>query len=54
MGLDQQNTLQGFQFCLEAGVDGLEFDVHLSADGLVVVQYDCHLNRHITCDGSDA
>lgn len=51
-GLHPQNTMRGFQFCLDAGVDGIEFDVHLSADGHVVVQHDYHLNRHITRDGS--
>lgn len=47
-GLHPQNTLRGFQFCLESGVDGIEFDVHLSRDGHVVVQHDYLLNRRIT------
>lgn len=51
-GLHPQNTLSGFEFCLESGVDGIEFDVHLSLDGHVVVQHDYLLNRRITRDAS--
>lgn len=51
-GLRPQNTLSGFEFCLESGVDGIEFDVHLSLDGHVVVQHDYLLNRRITRDTS--
>jgi glycerophosphoryl diester phosphodiesterase len=47
-GLHPQNTLRGFQFCLDSGVDGIEFDVHLSQDGHVVVQHDYLLNKRIT------
>ena len=47
-GLHPQNTLRGFQFCLESGVAGIEFDVHLSQDGHVVVQHDYLLNKRIT------
>lgn len=46
--LHPQNTLRGFQFCLDSGVDGIEFDVHLSQDGHVVVQHDYLLNRRTT------
>lgn len=51
-GLHPQNTLHGFQFCLESGVDGIEFDVHLSRDAQVVVQHDFRLNKRITRDPS--
>lgn len=51
-GLYPQNTLCGFEFCLTSGVDGIEFDVHLSRDGHVVVQHDYLLNRQITRDPS--
>ena len=51
-GLHPQNTLRGFQFCLESGVDGIEFDVHLSRDAHVVVQHDYRLNKRITRDPS--
>ena len=51
-GLHPQNTLKGFEFCLASGVDGIEFDVHLTRDGYVVVQHDYFLNQHITRDAS--
>lgn len=51
-GLHPQNTLRGFQFCLDSGVEGIEFDVHLSRDGEVVVQHDYRLNKRITRDSS--
>lgn len=49
-GRHPQNTLRGFEFCLESGVDGIEFDVHLSRDGHVVVQHDYLLNPRVTRD----
>jgi glycerophosphoryl diester phosphodiesterase len=36
----RENTLPGFVAALEHGADGLELDVHLSADGQVVVHHD--------------
>jgi glycerophosphoryl diester phosphodiesterase len=49
-GLFPKNTLSGFKHCIDAGYDGVEFDVHLSADGFVVVQHDFLLNAQITRD----
>lgn len=49
-GLFPKNTLPGFQHCQNIGVDGIEFDVHLSRDGHVVVQHDYLLNKQITRD----
>ena len=49
-GLYPKNTLPGFKYCLDSGVDGVEFDAHLSSDGHVVVQHDYLLNKHITRD----
>jgi glycerophosphoryl diester phosphodiesterase len=43
-----QNSLGGFRHCLDMNVDGIEFDVHLSRDGEVVVQHDYRLNKRIT------
>ena len=40
----------GFRYCLDARVDGIEFDVHLSADGEVIVQHDYRINTDITRD----
>jgi glycerophosphoryl diester phosphodiesterase len=49
-GLFPKNTLAGFQHCQNIGVDGIEFDVHLSRDGHVVVQHDYLLNTPVTRD----
>jgi len=40
-----ENTLKAFQLALEQGSDGIELDVHLSADGHVVVFHDNELSR---------
>jgi glycerophosphoryl diester phosphodiesterase len=45
-----QNSLSGFRHCLDMKLDGIEFDVHLSRDGEVVVQHDYLLNKRITRD----
>ena len=43
--LGPENTLATFDAGLAAGADGLELDVHLSADGVVVVHHDATLDR---------
>jgi glycerophosphoryl diester phosphodiesterase len=43
--LGPENTLAAFDLGLRAGADGLELDVHLSADGLPVVHHDATLDR---------
>jgi glycerophosphoryl diester phosphodiesterase len=48
--LGPENTIAAFDRGLAAGADGLELDVHLSADGVVVVHHDETLER--TTDGS--
>ena len=35
-----ENTLPGFELALAQGADGLELDVHATADGVVVVHHD--------------
>lgn len=40
-----ENTLAAFELALRQGADGIEFDVHLSADGIPVVIHDSRLNR---------
>ncbi len=40
-----ENTLAAFRLALQKGADGIELDVHLSADGQVVVLHDAQLNR---------
>ncbi|MCM2264906.1 MAG: hypothetical protein NDI73_06925 [Desulfuromonadales bacterium] len=44
-----ENTLVAFRRALEVGADGIELDVHLSADGVPVVIHDETLER--TTDG---
>lgn len=43
--LRPENTLAAFDHGLSLGADGLEFDVHLSRDGVVVVHHDADLDR---------
>jgi glycerophosphoryl diester phosphodiesterase len=43
--LGPENTLPAFDLGLGAGADGLEFDVHLSRDGIPVVHHDMTLDR---------
>jgi glycerophosphoryl diester phosphodiesterase len=50
--LRPENTLAAFDHGMSLGADGLEFDVHLSRDGVVVVHHDDTLER--TTNGSGA
>jgi glycerophosphoryl diester phosphodiesterase len=43
--LRPENTLIAFDHGLSLGADGLELDVHLSRDGVVVVHHDATLDR---------
>ena len=43
--LRPENTLAAFEHGLALGADGLELDVHLSRDGIVVVHHDASLER---------
>src|SRR4051794_40761774 len=43
--LARENTLPSFELALDAGADGLELDVHATADGVVVVHHDAELRR---------
>jgi glycerophosphoryl diester phosphodiesterase len=45
MTLGPENTLPTFDAGMRAGADGLELDVHLSSDGVVVVHHDATLER---------
>jgi glycerophosphoryl diester phosphodiesterase len=47
-GLAPENTLPAFERALEIGVDTLELDIGITADGTVVVAHDPHLNPAIT------
>src|SRR5437763_737162 len=35
-----ENTLPAFALALDAGADGLELDIHATADGVIVVHHD--------------
>lgn len=43
--LRPENTILAFDHGLSLGADGLEFDVHLSRDGVVVIHHDRDLDR---------
>ena len=49
--LGPENTVVAFDLGMAAGADGLEFDVHLAADGKVVVIHDPTLDRSTTTTG---
>ena len=49
-GYAPENTLEAFSLAIAQGADGIELDVHLSADGQVVVAHDETVNR--VSDGS--
>lgn len=53
-GLRPENTLPGFAYALELGVDAIEFDVGLTADGVVVVNHDQALSPLTTTDTAPA
>lgn len=47
-GLAPENTLAAFRAAIDAGADGIEFDVQLSADGHAVVHHDLRLKPEAT------
>jgi glycerophosphoryl diester phosphodiesterase len=49
--LAPENTIAAFDHGLALGADGLELDVHLSRDGVVVVHHDRLLDRTTTLGG---
>jgi glycerophosphoryl diester phosphodiesterase len=49
--LAPENTMAAFENGLRLGADGLELDVHLSRDGVVVVHHDRLLDRTTTLRG---
>jgi len=49
--LGPENTLAAFDLGLAAGADGIELDVHLSADGVLVVHHDATLDRTTDASG---
>jgi len=53
-GLFPENTLDGFRATMALGVDAIELDVCMTADGVVVVSHDLALNADLTRDASGA
>lgn len=51
-GVLPENTLKGFRYALELGVDYVECDVHLTRDNHLVVMHDATVNR--TTNGAGA
>ena len=49
--LGPENTIPAFDIGMATGADGLELDVHLSADGVVVVHHDPTLDRTTDTSG---
>ncbi|QEA30693.1 glycerophosphodiester phosphodiesterase [Secundilactobacillus malefermentans] len=49
-GTRPENTLASFQEAINAGADGIETDVHLSADRQLIIMHDEKVNR--TTDGT--
>jgi len=45
-GTHPENTLESFRAAVEARVQYLEFDIHMTRDGEVVVSHDDHLERN--------
>lgn len=44
-----ENTLISFQAALDAGADGIEGDLHLTQDGVIVMMHDDTLDRTTKC-----
>lgn len=51
-GLMPENTLPAFEHALALGVDTLELDIGVTADGVVAIAHDPYLNPLITRDGA--
>jgi glycerophosphoryl diester phosphodiesterase len=50
-GLAPENTITAFDTAVALGADGLELDVRLSRDGVVVVHHDASLDRTTNASG---
>jgi glycerophosphoryl diester phosphodiesterase len=51
-GLWPENTIAGFRNAIALGVDIIEFDLHLSSDGVPVVMHDYTLDRTTNATGT--
>ena len=48
-----ENTLEALRRAQEEGVDGVEFDVHLTADDSLVIRHDNMIEEGLSCQGSN-
>ncbi|MDD7532549.1 MAG: glycerophosphodiester phosphodiesterase family protein, partial [Candidatus Cryptobacteroides sp.] len=48
-----ENTLEALRRAQEEGVDGVEFDVHLTADDSLVIRHDNRIEEGLSCQGSN-
>ena len=44
-GYKPENTLEAFELAIKQGADGIELDVHTSADGELIVMHDETVDR---------
>jgi glycerophosphoryl diester phosphodiesterase len=51
-GLAPENTLAAFRLATRLGADGVELDVHLSAEGIPIVIHDKRVNRTTNSGGA--
>ena len=51
-GVEPENTLRGFRYALELGVDYTECDVHLTKDNHLIVMHDETVDRTTNCTGA--
>ena len=49
-GTHPENTLESFRAAVASGVQYLEFDIHMTRDGEIVVAHDAHLERTCALD----
>ena len=49
---ERENTLPSFSAALAAGADGIELDVHATADGVVVVHHDAQIAGRVSIAGT--
>ena len=47
-----ENTLDALRRAQELNFDGVEFDVHLTADNQLVIRHDNKINEQLSCQGS--
>ena len=46
---EPENSLAAFRLALEQGADGIELDVHVTADGVIIVFHDAELDGRQIC-----